>query len=119
MSDEHNEVARGFGPWIPLTREGVAHAPDGPAAVQVGTEDRRLVAYPKGKSAMVFYLYAQRSAKETLLRVFADELDERGARGQGPLAYRVLEGGDAVRAHLERLFAEFEERFGDAPVLHV
>ena len=39
-------------------------------------------------------------------------------RGEGPLVFRVLEGGDEVKAHLERLFAEFEARFGDAPILH-
>lgn len=111
-------IAAGFGEWIPLTHDGIARCPDAPAAVQVSTEDRRLVQYPKGKSAMVFYFYAQRSAREALRRAFADELDERGARGEGPLAFRVLEGGDEVKAHLERLFAEFEARFGDAPTLH-
>lgn len=113
-----SEVAAGFGEWIPLTLEGVARCPDAPGAVQVSTEDRRLIAYPKGKSAMVFYFYAQRSAREALRRAFADELDERGARGEGPLVFRVMAGGDDVKAHLERLFTEFEERFGDAPTLH-
>lgn len=108
----------GFGAWIPLTRDGVERAPDEPAAVQISTEDRRLVQYPKGKSAMVFYFYASRSAREALRRAFADELEERGARGEGPLAFRVLVGGDAAKLHIERLLAEFQERFGDAPVLH-
>lgn len=111
-------LERGFGEWIPLTHEGLARCPDAPAAVQLATEDKRLVQYPKGKSAMVFYFYAQRSAREALRRAFADELEERGARGEGPLVYRVLEGGDDVKAHLEKLFGEFEHRFGSAPILH-
>lgn len=127
MSDDNDNgdnknngsLSKGFGEWIPLTHDGIARCPDAPAAVQVSTEDRRLVQYPKGKSAMVFYFYAARSAREALRRAFAEELDERGARGEGPLAFRTLEGGDDVKAHLERLFTEFEERFGDAPVLHV
>ena len=68
---------------------------------------------------MVFYFYAARSAREALLRLFADELEEPGARGHGALAFRFLKGGDEVHAHLERLFEEFEQRFGASPVLHV
>lgn len=111
-------LAAGFGPWLPLTREGVESASGLPAAVQIGTEDRRLVGYPKGKSAMVFYFYAARSAREALLRVFKEELETRGSRGQGPLAFRQLVGGDEARAHLEKLYFEFEERFGAPPILH-
>ena len=111
-------IEGGFGEWQPLTPDGVAAAPDAPAAVQVSTEDRRLVPYPKGKSAMVFYFYAALSAREALRRVFKDELEERGSQGEGPLVFRVLVGGDEARQHLERLFEEFEQRFGAAPVLH-
>ncbi|HEY4223812.1 MAG TPA: hypothetical protein VGO62_20790 [Myxococcota bacterium] len=108
----------GFSDWVALDPHGVAAAPDAPAAVQVSRADRSLAHYPKGKSAMVFYFYAARSAREALKRLFADELDDSGARGQGALAFRVLVGGDAARAHLERLYFEFEERFGAPPVLH-
>jgi hypothetical protein len=111
-------IDSGFGDWIALTSEGVGGAPDEPAAVQVARADKSLVQYAKGKSAMVFYFYAARSAREALKRLFADELDEAGARGQGALAFRVLTGGDEARLHLERLYFEFEERFGSPPVLH-
>lgn len=109
----------GFGGWLPLDAEGISSAPDAPCAVQVATRDRRLIAYPSGKSTMVFYFYAARSARGALERLFRDELLEPGARGQGPLSFRVLVGGDDARAHLERLFAEFEARFGAPPILHV
>lgn len=112
-------LGAGFSEWFPLTGAGVElHAPDVPAAVQLSRLDKSLVPYPKGKSAMVFYFYAARSAKEALKRLFAEELEETGARGQGALAFRVLPGGDEARVHLERLYFEFEERFGSAPVLH-
>ncbi len=110
----------GFSEWFPLSAAGVTqHAPDAPAAVQVSRLDKSLALYPKGKSAMVFYFYAARSAREALRRLFADELDEPGARGQGELAFRFYAGGDEARVHLERLYFEFEDRFGAPPVLHV
>ena len=115
---EHDDVAAGFGDWIALSAEGVASAVDEPGAVQVCRADKKLVPYPKGKSAMVFYFYAARSVREALRRVFADELETPGSRGQGPLAFRVLKGGDAARVHLERLYVEFDERFGSPPTLH-
>lgn len=109
----------GFSAWFPLTPDSVrASAPDEPAAVQLSRADKSLVAYPRGKSAMVFYFYAARSAREALRRLFAEELEQPGASGQGPLAFRVLVGGDSARAHLERLYVEFEERFGGLPILH-
>ena len=121
MNDDPKDppgVAMGFGDWIALDHAGVASAPDEAAAVQVTRRDRSLVQYAKGKSAMVFYFYAARSAREALKRLFAEELEVPGSRGQGELAFRVLVGGDAARAHLERLYFEFAERFGGPPVLH-
>lgn len=118
MSDD-DVVGAGFGEWLALDVAGVSSAPDAAAAVQVSRRDRSLVQYAKGKSAMVFYFYAARSAREALRRVFADEIEQTGSRGQGPLAFRVLVGDDAARVHLERLYFEFEERFGGPPVLHV
>ncbi len=116
---DDDALARGFSEWFPLDAAGTGqHAPDAPAAVQVSRLDRSLAVYPKGKSAMVFSFYAARSAREALRRLFADELEEPGARGQGALAFRFIAGGDAARVHLERLYFEFEERFGAPPVLH-
>jgi hypothetical protein len=109
----------GFGPWLPLEPTSVdAEAPDVPAAVQLRRADRQLVAYPRGRSAMVFYFYAARSAREALKRLFRDELVEPGARGEGPLEFRCSTGGEAVQRRLETLYDRFVEEFGRAPILH-
>ena len=104
--------------WWPLTRDDVdAFAPDAPAAVQL-RRGAGLIHYPTGKSAMVFYFYAARSARQALVRLFADELENPGARGEGPLLFRFTAGGDDVRVSLEELFTEFVLRFGSAPRMH-
>ncbi len=114
--------AGGFEDWQSLTRDVVNAAADAPGAVQLCTRDRRLIAYPKGKSAMVFYFYAARSVREALLRLFADELDVPGARGEGALSFRVLLQSathpDDARQRLTRLYDEFEALFGAPPILH-
>ncbi len=85
---------REFGPWHPLDDEGLTAAPDAPGAIQVCRADRSLVQYPSGKSAMVFYVYAARSVRDAMRKLFGDELDTPGARGEGPLAFRWCAGGD-------------------------
>ncbi|MBM4280569.1 MAG: hypothetical protein FJ137_07345 [Deltaproteobacteria bacterium] len=108
-----------FGPWWPLSDEAVRReAPDAPGAVQLRRADGKPVVYPRGRSAMVFYLYAARSTREALLRLFRDELLEPGARGEGPLVFRVRAGGDDARASIEQLFGSFVAEFGRAPILH-
>jgi hypothetical protein len=111
-------LTEGFGEWIPLTHDGVQRAPDAPAAVQIGRADKSLVQYPKGKSSMLFYFYAARSARDALRKMFADELDAPGAKGQGAMSFRFVVGGDEARLHLERLYEEFEVRFGAPPFLN-
>lgn len=111
-------TSEGFGEWIPLSADGVARAVDAPGAVQLCRLDKSLIDYPKGKSTMVFYFYAGRSVREALKKVFADELDEPGARGEGALAFRFLAGGDEAKRWLEGLYDEFSERFGRPPILH-
>jgi hypothetical protein len=105
-----------FGPWFPLTPEGVAQAPDAPAALQVRRE-HGLLRYPQGRSAMVFYAFAASGARSALLRRFADELATAGAEGHGPLLYRTLDD-DGAQDHLEELLDRFVKRFGSAPALH-
>jgi hypothetical protein len=108
-----------FGVWIPLDDEHLRRdAPDVPGAVQLRRADASLVQYPRGRSAMVFYFYAARSVREALRRLFRDELDEPGARGEGPLVFRFVVGGDDARALLERHFDAFVDEFGRAPALH-
>jgi hypothetical protein len=109
----------GFSDWVALDDAGVAAAVDAPGAVQLCRADKSLIEYPSGKSTMVFYFYAARSVRQALRRLFADELTEPGARGEGPLLYRVCEGGDDAQRWLEQLFDEFVERFGRPPILHV
>lgn len=106
-----------FTSWFALTGEGIDEsAPRGPAAVQLRRADG-LIEYPAGKSAMVFYFYAERDAAAALRRLFADEIERPGCRRQGELWFRVLVGTRA-REELEELFHEFEARFGSMPVLH-
>ena len=99
-----------------MTEEGGTQAP---GAVQLCRADKSLIEYPKGKSTMVFYFYAARSMREALRRLFADELDEPGARGEGALLFRTCAGGDDVKQWIEGLYEEFSERFGRPPILHV
>jgi hypothetical protein len=108
-----------FDDWQALDDETVSLlAPDGPGAVQLSRRDRSLVAYPTGKSAMVFYFYAARSVKDALRKLFADELLAPGARGEGPLLFRCCPGGAPAQTWLEGLFDDFVEQFGRAPILH-
>ncbi len=108
-----------FTSWYALTRDEVArHAPDGPAAVQIRVEDG-LVDYPTGRSsAMVCYFYASKSARDTLEELFADELDQPGARGHGPLMFRYIEGGDMVLEYLKKLLHKFFTHFGELPLFN-
>ncbi len=107
-----------FGAFYDLDAATVDTAPDAPGAVQIGRADRQLVQYPTGKSAMVFYFYAARSVREALRRVFADELIEPGARGEGPLVFRYFLGTDDAQGFLETLYDRFVTDFGRAPILH-
>jgi hypothetical protein len=120
MTAPADPPSAGFGPWSSLSEDRVAHdAPDAPGAVQLRRADGMLIRYPRGRSAMVFYFYAARSVREALKRVFRDELDEPGSRGEGPLEFRVLPGGQEARVRLEQLYEEFDAQFGRPPVLHL
>ena len=107
-----------FGDWHPLTPAGLDAADDAPGAVQLSRADRALIEYPKGKSTMVFYFYAARSMREALRRLFHDELEQPGARGEGPLLFRTAVGGADVQAWAEGRYDDFVERFGAPPILH-
>ncbi len=108
----------GFGDWHALTAEGLDAADDAPGAVQLSRADRSLIDYPKGKSTMVFAFYAARSMREALRRLFHDELEEPGARGEGPLVFRAAAGGPEVQSWAEQRYDDFVERFGAPPILH-
>ncbi|QDG53696.1 hypothetical protein FIV42_24010 [Persicimonas caeni] len=108
-----------FTSWYPLDRPGVdAHAPEGPAAVQIRVEEG-LVDYPSGRSsAMVCYFYASENARETLEELFGDEIDQPGARGQGPLLFRFIEGRDRPLHHLKKLLYKFHTQFDAFPLFN-
>lgn len=93
-----------FGPWSPLH---AASLPAGPGVLQVRRE-HGLVVYPRGKSAMVHY------AAAADLQAAARAL----AAANPEAAWLVRCNRDPVadpRAAVERLIAEFGERFGAPP----
>ena len=68
--------------WFPLTEEGLEESGlSGPAALQV-RRAQGVVDYGEFKSAMVWYGYASEDGAATLRKVFAEELNHAGERGQ-------------------------------------
>lgn len=108
-----------FTSWYPLTHQQVdEYAPEGPAAVQIRVEEG-LVDYPSGRSsAMVCYFYASENARDTLLELFDDELDEPGVRGHGPLMFRYIAGEGRTYDHIKKLLHKFHTHFGDMPLFN-
>jgi hypothetical protein len=101
-----------FGPWLPLER-AAALAPPAPGLLQTRAAD--LLAFPRGKSAMV--LYAAAPPGQTLAGFLGTEagaalLAAAGRRGACFVRYALAErAGD----QLARLLADFERRFGARP----
>jgi hypothetical protein len=108
-----------FTSWFPLSAESIErNAPQSPAAVEVRVEEG-LVEYPSGRSsAMVCYFYATENARDTLEDLFADEIDDPGVRGQGPLMFRYIDGSDRALSHLKKLLHKFHTQFGDFPLFN-
>lgn len=107
-----------FTSWYGLDEEGVqTQAPEGPAALQVRRAEG-LIEYASGhSSAMVFYCYSSKNARETLQEIFADEIAEPGVRGQGELWFRYIEG-DEVLDTLKRRMHKFQTHFGEFPLFN-
>lgn len=106
-----------FSSWYPLTRQGVeTHAPEAPAVLQIRRREG-LVDYEEGRSAMVCYLFASESAHAMLLDFFSEEIDEPGARGEGPLQFRYLEATreEETREQLADMIYKFVRNFGETP----
>ena len=103
-----------FGGWLPLV-DARASAPESPGVLQARGD--ALVAYPRGRSAML--LYAASRADETLRGYVGgrgapaiDRAREAGAR-------YVRFGGAAAPEHeRDRLLAQFTARFGASPVVN-
>lgn len=105
---------RQFSSWYPLTESGVReHAPEEAAALQVRRAEG-LVDYPEGRSAMLFYYHTSKNAAVLLRREFADELEEPGVRGYGPLEFRYLTG-DQSREVMEDVLGRFLSSFEAPP----
>jgi hypothetical protein len=101
-----------FGAWIPID-SAVASAPEGPGVLQTRADD--LLAYPHGRSAMVFYAHCP---SDTSLRGFITgigAIDLRRATEAGARWIRFAETS-APETDFERLLDHFVERFGAPPV---
>jgi hypothetical protein len=101
-----------FGVWHPI-ETAAAMAPDEPGVLQTRSDD--LLAYPRGRSAMVLYGH---SASEGSLRTFvngAGAVDLGRAAGAGARWIRFAETSEPEE-DFERLLDHFVERFGSAPV---
>jgi hypothetical protein len=101
------EAAVNFCPWYPLRGAG-AHAPAGPGVFQVRVA-RGLLAYPRGKSAMIHYGWGQdvRAAAEAFAAAYP---------GVDWLCRHAV-GVDGVEAAFGVLVGMFVQRFGAAPRL--
>lgn len=103
-----------FSSWYPLTEEGIQHAPEAEAAIQIKVADG-LVDYETGKSAMVCYFFAADRADRALAERFSDEVESPGARGLGELKFRILEG-EQLQDTLADLLFKFVRNFGEPPL---
>lgn len=93
-----------FGPWFPLH---AASLPSGPGVLQLRRE-HGLVVYPRGKSAMVCYAAAA-DLQAAVLEIAA-------AHPEAVWLVRCnREPVSDPQAAVERLIAEFAERFGAPP----
>ncbi len=105
-----------FTSWFDLNHHSISlHAPTDPCALQVRRASG-LVDYPTGKSAMVWYGYAD-NPRRALIARFADLGDEWHHPQYGPLRFRYLKGGQDVRHTIEGLANKFHRRFGRLPIL--
>ena len=101
-----------FGEWLPIDT-AVAKAPEGPGVLQTRADD--LLAYPRGRSAMVLYAHcpSDGSLRGFISGIGADDLlraAEAGARW-----IRFAETSEP-ETDFERLLDHFVERFGAPPV---
>jgi hypothetical protein len=100
-----------FGPWHPLER-ALAAAPSRPGLLQLRAD--ALLAFPRGKSAMV--LYAATKVDETLVEFVEGRGGPRLARAAacGACLVRFAEAA-LPEVELERLLQRFTDRFGASP----
>jgi hypothetical protein len=104
-----------FGGWLSLD-DAPAQAPDAPGLMQARGE--KLLAYPRGKSAMV--LYACCRSDETLRHYVrgrgAQALGRASASGARYVRFGAAQAPDL---ELHRLLRHFVDRFGAVPVANL
>lgn len=105
--------------WWPLTAEAVQNLSDIPGLYEVKVE-RRLVDYPAGRSAMIYYGITEKEAPSLKAIVARDwltpekEAIRRNWEAYGPLVFRWAATPDPQEEH-ERRVRLFRERFGRSP----
>ena len=106
-----------WSPWIRLTREAVESTLSDVAGLYEVKVDGKLVDYPSGKSAMVYYGKTTHSLRLLALDDwFSEEKDpiRRQWEGFGPLVFRWAHAPDPGPDH-DRRMRTFLERFGRFP----
>lgn len=101
-----------FGAWVPIDAAATS-APEGPGVLQTRSDD--LLAYPSGRSAMVYYAHCPSDGS---LRGFITGIgatDLRRATEAGARWIRFAETSEP-ETDFERLLDHFVERFGAPPV---
>ena len=101
-----------FGAWLPID-DAVATAPEGPGVLQTRADD--LLAYPQGRSAMVFYAHCPSGGSLRGFITGIGAIDLRRATEAGARWIRFAETSQP-ETDFERLLDHFVERFGAPPV---
>jgi hypothetical protein len=101
-----------FGAWVPIA-DAATQAPEEPGVFQTRSDD--LLAYPHGKSAMVFYAHSPSDGSLRALIAGTGAIDLRRAAEAGARWIRFAETSEPEAA-FERLLDHFVERFGSPPL---
>jgi hypothetical protein len=101
-----------FGAWLPIDTAAAA-APEGPGVLQTRADD--LLAYPQGRSAMVFYAHcpSDGSLRGFICGIGATDLVRASAAGARWIRFAET---SEPETDFERLLDHFVERFGAPPV---
>lgn len=100
-----------FGGWVPL-QDAPGAAPDKPGVLQVRAD--AVLAYPRGKSAMVWYACGRANQG---LRGYVAERGALGIDRAAALGGRWIRFGESEAPAVDcaRLLRQFVERFGASP----
>jgi hypothetical protein len=101
-----------FGDWVPIDR-AAASAPEGAGVLQTRADG--LVAYPQGRSAMIYYAHCPSgsSLRGFVTGLGADDLVRASAAGARWIRFAET---SEPETDFERLLDHFVERFGAPPV---